>query len=180
MKATVIALRCVLAAGLTMLAGVALAQAQLNPRWFGTWQSGDQQLVITAEAFKTAERQCPWVGTRPKPAAKACVAFYGHGLPKSQLVLIFNESERAIRRLSNDKQAPLKADERKALQADLARHRGLLRDVSNDTFRTLVLEASEEPGDCENLYFIDNAFIYESTNCPYPEANSLRRYVKAR
>lgn len=157
----------------------AAAQSQaLNPRWHGSWQSGPERLVITTDAIRTGERNCRWVSVRPKASPKGCVAFYDRGIPKSYLTGMFEQAERAITRQAQDRQNPLDAASRKQLLDDLARHRRVLGEVSDDVFRSLVMESPANEGDCSSFHFIDRDVVYEATTCPYPEANSLRAYRK--
>lgn len=171
---------------LTLAAGGALAQTVLNPRWHGTWQTTPQghapgetsRLVITAEGIRTPEMNCRWVAARPKNRPKACVSFYDAGVPKSQLTTMFDQAEREIRRQSADKQSPLAPEDRKRLLDDLARHRRVLAEVSDEVFRSVALDAESLEGDCTSFYFIDKDFLYEATSCPYPEAHDLKQYRK--
>ena len=165
------------AVGLLALQG-AQAQSVLNPRWHGTWLNGTEQLVVSANGLKTSERSCRWTTGRPKSSPKDCVAFYDAGVPKSQLVTMFDAAEREIRRQSQDRQSPLAPEDRKRLQDDLAKHRRVLASVSEDTFRSVALDSQSMDGDCTAFYFLDREFIYEVTSCPYPEANALKQYRK--
>lgn len=170
-------------ATLALMASAASAQTPpptspqpLNPRWHGSWHNGADRLVITADTVRTGEATCRWVSARPKAAPKGCVAFYDRGIPKSYLVGLFDQAEREIGRKAQDRQNRLDPADRKTMLDDLARNRRVLADVSDDVFRSMVLESAEAAGDCTGFFFIDRDVVYEATSCPYPEANSLRAY----
>lgn len=157
------------------------AQAQtLHPRWYGNWKAEDERLVISAEAILRDGTRCRWLPARPRQATKGCVAFYEGTISTAQVKSMLDEAEREIRRQGADRELRLEPAERKRMMEELTRHRTVLRELSNDVFRAVILDLGEDGGDCGTAYFLDRDSVYAATSCPYPEANSLRRFSPVR
>lgn len=163
----------------TLLATGVHAQT-LHPRWYGSWKTDGERLVISAEAILRDTTRCRWLPARPRQAAKGCVAFYEGTISTVQVKSMLDEAERDIRRQGADRGRRPEPAERKRMADDLARYRTVLRELSNDVFRAVILDLGEDNGDCGTAYFLDRESVFAATSCPYPEANSLRRFSPVR
>ena len=136
------------------------AQA-INDRWIGKWQDGNAQLLISSTAFN----KCRWVGSRPKTNTNEdCVAYYDGSISKSELIDSLKNDIDLINRSLKEKFMNQK--EYKEAIANTESTRRILDQISNDKFRTIVLDygAGANP-DCVGKYFLDQKFVYSTTSC---------------
>lgn len=170
------------AAALLLAGFCAVGQAQpLNARWHGRWVDDSDPkntLTITERVFTEGGQSCTW-SIKPVSGVKGCMAFYSGKASKNDLVGGVQAAESMIPDLAARKETAREAQE---LRARVQRLRGLLKDVSNDTFRTVsTLTPDQEAGsgDCGAYYLLDKDWIYRFATCaPAPDAVSLVRYRK--
>lgn len=163
-----------IAAGLLIgLAGAAQAQA-LNERWHGRWvdeSDPKNSLVITDKVFTENGKACTW-SLKPVSGVRACMAFYSGKASKGDLAGRVKSAESWIPNLE-PKQVP-------EVRAQLRRLNALLKEMSNDTFRTVVTltpDMEMGSGDCGSFYLLDKEWIYRHFYCePDPAGVRIDRF----
>lgn len=173
--------RSILAALLFASAAGSLQAQPLNARWHGRWvdeSDPKNTLSINERTFTEGNQACTWTN-KPVSGVKACMAFYSGKASKNDLVGGVQAAESMIPDLASRKETAREAQE---LRSRVQRLKGLLKDVSNDTFRTVsTLTPDQEAGsgDCGSYYLLDKDWIYRFATCaPAPDAVSLVRYRK--
>lgn len=151
-------MRILLSFFLVLFSSQLLAQS-VNERWIGTWQNGNEKLVISASAFD----KCRWTGSRPK-TVKNCAAFYEGSITKAQLMSSLNNDIANTNTWYRDKL--ITAKDHREFMASIQATKKILDQVSNDKFRTVMLDRGDFSNpDCGSAYFLDQDFVYATSSC---------------
>lgn len=143
---------------LALFSSQLLAQS-INERWVGTWQNGNEKLVISASVFD----KCRWTGSRPK-TVKNCAAFYEGSTSKMQLINALNNDVANTNKFYRDKVITTK--DHKEYMTAIQATKKILDQVSNDKFRTIMIDRGDlNNPDCGSAYFLDQDFIYLTSSC---------------
>ena len=141
---------------LFFIANTCNAQA-INPRWLGSWHSAEGQIVqFTNLAVLYEKAKYPWIGSRPtKEVLNKYMAFYDGSVTKSNFAELFKEIS------SKDLKGSMNQQEILRFQYEQSQTKLALKNISNDSFRTIKLTNSTYVGDDISTYFIlDKENIY--------------------
>ena len=134
---------------------------EINPRWLGTWVSGEQTLKISADSVNG----CKWTGSEPKAGYKGCASFYSGSLKKKRLSDMVQADKDLLAELEKEKR--LNTNEITALRNQIRKMQSIVDNVSNDAFRMIVQMdlPYEGSGDCSSFIFLDKSTVYSVSYC---------------
>jgi hypothetical protein len=132
------------------------SQAQsINERWLGTWQSGNQKIIISPTSFDN----CRWSNSKPKAAHKNCLAYYDGLISKQDLVQYAKSDMDNVNRWLSEKN--ISASDYQGFKKDIQNSASVLTQVSPDKFKQVILDYGDMASpDGGTIYFLDKENIY--------------------
>jgi hypothetical protein len=145
----------------------AFSQA-INDRWLGSWRSAEGQIVqFTNLAVLYEKAKYPWIGSRPtKEVMNKNIAFYDGSVKKSEFAESFKEIS------SKDLKGSMNQQEILRVQYQQSQTKLALKNISNDTFRTITFTNSTAGSDDMSSYFIldkENIYLVQTSCCSIPQ-----------